>query len=189
MLHLIDTYIQADEPRKIPPFYSLSLLDLVVKTDIAGCDCGATWRVEGQQGGDCRDHREQRPPQDHQGATDRSGLLRKYVGPAGRNHRRPEGESHRVRGRSEAIAELAKQVEAGQADDTPETLKKSPALRALYNNLQQGGDKIEGMFKERGDYIYVVPGDPALNLALKIDAAVKQVRPDDWRDNGGPESR
>ena len=36
---------------------------------------------------------------------------------------------------------------------------------------------------------YVVAGDPALNLALKIDAAVRQVRPDDWRDNGGPKEQ
>ena len=33
------------------------------------------------------------------------------------------------------IGDLAKKVEAGVSDDTPEPLKKSPALRALYNNL------------------------------------------------------
>ena len=35
------------------------------------------------------------------------------------------------------IAELAKKVETGQAEDTPEPLKKSPGLRALYNNLKK----------------------------------------------------
>ena len=30
MRHLIDTYIQADEPRKISPFDDLSLLELIV---------------------------------------------------------------------------------------------------------------------------------------------------------------
>ncbi len=34
------------------------------------------------------------------------------------------------------IAALAQRVQAGQADDTPEPLKNSPALRALYNNLK-----------------------------------------------------
>ena len=34
------------------------------------------------------------------------------------------------------IAELAKRVEAGQADDTPKTLD-TPGKRALYNNLGQ----------------------------------------------------
>lgn len=31
---------------------------------------------------------------------------------------------------------LARRVEAGLAEDTPEQLKNSPALRALYNNLK-----------------------------------------------------
>ena len=35
MRHLIDTYIQADEPRKISPFDDMSLLGLIVKTSIA----------------------------------------------------------------------------------------------------------------------------------------------------------
>jgi type I restriction enzyme R subunit len=77
------------------------------------------------------------------------------------------------------IAELAKQVEAGQADDTPEALK-SPGLRALYNNLKQNEAKSGGMVKERGEY-RDPGGDPVLNLALKIDEMVKQVRPDGWR--------
>src|SRR5439155_13216431 len=36
MRHLIDTYIDADEPRKISPFDNVGLLDLIVKTGIAG---------------------------------------------------------------------------------------------------------------------------------------------------------
>jgi type I restriction enzyme R subunit len=35
MRHLIDTYIEADEPRKISPFDNMSLVDLIVKTGIA----------------------------------------------------------------------------------------------------------------------------------------------------------
>ena len=35
MRHLIDTYIEADEPRKISPFDNMALLDLIVKTGIA----------------------------------------------------------------------------------------------------------------------------------------------------------
>ena len=35
MRHLIDTYIEADEPRKISPFDNLSLLELIVKSGIA----------------------------------------------------------------------------------------------------------------------------------------------------------
>lgn len=35
MRHLIDTYIQADEPRQISPFEGVGLLELIVKTGIA----------------------------------------------------------------------------------------------------------------------------------------------------------
>src|SRR5260370_14888119 len=55
------------------------------------------------------------------------------------------------------IAELAKKVEAGHAEDTPEQVD-TPGRRALYNNLNKDHD-----------------------LALKIDEAVKTARPDAWR--------
>jgi type I restriction enzyme R subunit len=55
------------------------------------------------------------------------------------------------------IAELAKKVESGKADDTPKKLD-TPGKRALWNNLDH---------KEA--------------LALKIDAVVREVRPDSWR--------
>ena len=35
MRHLIDTYIEADEPRKISDFGEVGLLDLIVKSGIA----------------------------------------------------------------------------------------------------------------------------------------------------------
>src|SRR4029453_17402293 len=59
---------------------------------------------------------------------------------------------------------------------------KSPALRALYNNLKQhdaGPGRLAGVAEERAEYI--VRDDPVLHLALQIDATVKRVRPDDWR--------
>ena len=55
------------------------------------------------------------------------------------------------------IAELARRVEAGQAEETPEQLN-TPGRRALYNNLNHNE-----------------------KLAIKIDEVVKQVRPDGWR--------
>jgi type I restriction enzyme R subunit len=56
------------------------------------------------------------------------------------------------------IAELAKRVDVGHGDDTPEGLN-TPGLRALYNNLGKNED-----------------------LAVRIDEVVKRVRPDGWRD-------
>jgi len=55
------------------------------------------------------------------------------------------------------IAELVKQVEGGQAPDTPNSIK-TPGQRALYNNHGQDEE-----------------------LANKVDQAVKTKRPDGWR--------
>jgi type I restriction enzyme R subunit len=80
------------------------------------------------------------------------------------------------------IADLAKQVQAGHADDTPEQLKKSPAIRALYSNLKKP-DVVSTATHHVAEVQagYLVSGDPVLTLALKIDATVRATRPDGWR--------
>ena len=80
------------------------------------------------------------------------------------------------------IARLAREVEEGLAEDTPEQLKKSPALRALYNNLMKAGEtpaRADRVAEPPGEYD--ASGNPVLEKAKRIDAAVKQVRPDGWR--------
>ena len=87
-----------------------------------------------------------------------------------------------VYSRTKRIAELAQKVETGLGEDTPVQLKNSPALRALYNNLRGGvgtPERTDRVVEEPGEY--AVSGDSAVDLALNIDAAVKRVRPDDWR--------
>ena len=80
------------------------------------------------------------------------------------------------------IADLAKQVSAGHADDTPEQLKSSPAIRALYSNLKPASAAPAGVLHAaQAGCDYLVTGDPVLVLALKIDATVRATRPDGWR--------
>jgi type I restriction enzyme R subunit len=55
------------------------------------------------------------------------------------------------------IAELAKKVEAGHAEETSKELN-TPGKRAIYNNLDQNEE-----------------------LALRIDETVRRTRPDGWR--------
>jgi type I restriction enzyme, R subunit len=55
------------------------------------------------------------------------------------------------------IAELVKRAEAGHAEDTPKALD-TPGKRALYNNLNRDE-----------------------SLALNVDAAIRNRRPDGWR--------
>jgi len=182
MRHLIDTYIQADEPRKISPFDDLSLLELIVKTGIAEAIAQRLGALQDNKNAvaetienNVRSKIIKEHLHDPAYYEKMSALLDEII--AARKAKAIEYEDYLRR-----IAALAQQVEAGQVDDMPEALKKSPALRALYNNLKTHDAKpegLEGAAEERAAYI--VSGDPVLHLALQIDTTVKQVRPDDWR--------
>jgi type I restriction enzyme R subunit len=182
MRHLIDTYIQADEPRKISPFDDMSLLELIVNTGIAEAIAQQLGALQGNKNAvaetienNVRSKIIKEHLHDPAYYEKMSALLDEII--AVRKAKAIEYEVYLQR-----IAALAKQVEAGQADDTPEALKKSPALRALYNNLKKHDaqpEGLEGVAEERAEYI--VSGDAVLHLALQIDATVKQVRPDGWR--------
>jgi len=157
MRHLIDTYIEADEPRKISPFDDMSLLDLIVKTGIADAIATRLSIFKGNRDAvaeTIENNVRSKIIKEH--LTDpayyekMSELLDEII--AARKAKAIEYEEY-----LERIAELAKGVEAGRADELPETLN-TPGKRALFNNLNQNEE-----------------------LALKIDETVKMTRPDDWR--------
>jgi len=157
MRHLLDTYIEAAEPRKISPFDNMPLLDLIVKTGIADAinhmpeairsnkDAIAETIENNVRRKIIKEHLNDPAYYDTM-----SALLDEII--AARNAKAIEYEEYLKR-----IAELAKRVEAGHAGDAPEGID-TPARRALYNNLNQDRD-----------------------LALKVDEAVRQNRPDSWR--------
>lgn len=157
MRHLIDTYIEADQPRKISPFDGMSLLELIVKTGIANAinnlpdglktnkEAVAETIENNVRSKIIKEHLN-----DPAYYEKMSALLDEIIN--ARKAKAIEYEEYLKR-----IAELAKRVEAGQGDETPQSLN-TPGLRALYNNLNQNEE-----------------------LAIKIDEVVKQVRPDDWR--------
>jgi type I restriction enzyme R subunit len=157
MRHLIDTYIEADEPRKISPFDNMSLLDLIVKTGIANAIAARLGDLKGSKDAiaetienNVRSKIIKEHLNDPAYYEKMSALLEEII--AARNDKAIEYEEYLKR-----IAELAKKVEAGKADDMPELLD-TPGKRALYNNL----NRDEG-------------------AALKIDESVRKTRPDAWR--------
>lgn len=157
MRHLIDTYIEADEPRKISPFDEMPLLELIVKTGIAKAIDSLPEGLKGSQDGvaetienNVRSKIIKEHLSDPAYYAKMSALLDEII--ASRKEKATAYEEYLNK-----IAELAKQVEAGQTDETPKQLD-TPGSRALYNNLNQDAD-----------------------LAVEIDEAVKRVRPDDWR--------
>ena len=159
MRHLIDTYIQAAEPETISPFGDMSLLDIIVNTGIAEA-------VNSMPDG-IKKNREA-VAETIENNVRRKIIKEHLIDPAFFEEmskllaaiikeRREQAISYEEY--LKKIAELARQVTAGKSDETPEALK-TPAQRALYNNL----DKNE-------------------ELAIKIDNGVKKVKRDGWRGN------
>jgi type I restriction enzyme R subunit len=179
MRHLLDTYIEADEPRKISPFDDMPLLELIVKTGIAeainrqlGGLKGNKEAIQETIENNVRSKIIKEHLNDPAFYEKMSALLDELI--ADRKAKAIEYEDYLKR-----IAELAKRVEAGQADDTPEPLKKSPALRALYNNLnEEDPDHVD---EDSGAGYTVAKKRTALERALKIDETVRRVKPDDFR--------
>jgi len=181
MRHLIDTYIEADEPRTISPFDGMGLLELIVKTGIADAIATQLGRLKGNRNAiaetienNVRSRILKEKLTDPAFYATLSAQLQEII--ALRRAKAIEYEEYLRR-----IAELARQVEAGQSDQAPAGLD-TPGKRALYNNLKGVGtppDSDTRLGDQRG--AYTVGADPALALALRIDGAVRAARPDGWR--------
>jgi len=157
MRHLIDTYIDADEPRKISPFDGMGLLDIIVKTGIADAITDQLGGLKGNKDAiaeaienNVRRRIIKEQLTDPAFFESMSKLLDEVI--VERKAKAIEYEEYLRK-----IAEIAKRVRAGKADDTPVRLDTA-GKRALYNNLNGSED-----------------------LALQVDEAVKAARPDGWR--------
>jgi type I restriction enzyme, R subunit len=157
MRHLIDTYIQADEPRKISPFDGFSLLELVLKNGMSDAISSLPEAVQRNREAvaetienNVRSRIIKDQLHDPAFFESMSALLDEII--AARKAKALEYEELLKR-----YLEVMVKLEAGQVDGTPATVN-TPGRRALYNNLGQ---------------------DEA--LALRIDAAIRHVSPDAWR--------
>ena len=129
MRHLIDTYVQADEPRKISPFDNMGLLDLIVKTGIADAIAQQLGGLKGNKRAiaeTIENNVRRKIIKEHLNDPayyeKMSALLDEII--AARKSKAIEYEAYLKR-----IAELAKKVEVGFADSTPATLN-TPGKRA-----------------------------------------------------------
>jgi type I restriction enzyme R subunit len=157
MRHLIDTYIEADEARKISIFDDIPLLDLIVNSGIANAINSLPTGIKGNKmavaetiANNVRYKIVKEHLNDPAFYDRMSTLLDEIL--TDLRAKRIDYKDYLRR-----IAEVAKQVQRGQADDTPAHIN-TRGKRALYNNLGQNED-----------------------LAIQIDETVKLVRPDDWR--------
>jgi len=178
MRHLIDTYIQADEPRKISPFDDIGLLELIVKTGIADAIAQRLGEVKGNQGAIAETIEN----------NVRSKIIREHLNNPAYYDKMSAQLQELIKLRKERaieyeeylkkIADIVEKVDAGYGNDIPESLKRSAALRAIYDNLKSGksADEVD---EPVSDAVY--SEDPFLTLALKLDETIRRVRPDGWR--------
>lgn len=180
MRHLIDTYIEASEPRKISPFDDLGLIELIVKTGLA--DTLAT-RLAGLSGN-----------KDAVAEVIENNVRRKII----REHLNDPAFYERISAqlrelieqrKADAIAyedylkrihELVKHFADGRADGVAPELKANRSLRAVYNNLPLPASVEAGLADGVNDPA-TGGTDARLGLARRIDAAVRRVKPEGWR--------
>ena len=171
MRHLIDTYIEASEPRTISPFSDMSLIELIVKSGIADAINAQLGGLKGNRNAiaeTIENNVRRKIIKEHLADPafyeTMSELLDEVIKLRKANAISYEEYLKRV-------ADVAIRVQAGYSDDTPVQLRNSPALRALYSNLKTRPAPVAEESSE----------DPHLRLALRIDKEVRRVRSDDWR--------
>ena len=158
MRHLIDTYIQADEPRKISPFDGIGLLDLIVHS---GISTAIAEKMAGKVG------KKQEAVAEAIENNVRQRIFKEQLKDPAYFDKMSKLLDEIITARKKAaieyaeylkqIEDLVKKVIAGKSDETPKTLDTS-GKRALYSNL--GNDE---------------------GKALAIDKAVQDNKPDGWR--------
>lgn len=176
MRHLLDTYIEANEPRKISPFDGIGLLELIAKTGIANAVATQMGGMKGNKEAiaetienNVRSKIIKEHLNDPAFYDKMSTLLDEII--ANRKRKALDYEQY-----LQEVAEIVRRVEAGQADDAPKELSTA-GLRALHNNLRRFVErKPVDSVADSGDR-----NDRALDLALKLDDAIKTHRPDGWR--------
>lgn len=180
MRHLIDTYIEAEEPRKISPFDGLGLLELIVKTGIADAIAARLGKMSGNKTAvaetienNVRSKIIEEQFNDPAYFERMSSLLDEVI--AARKAGAINYEEYLKR-----VADIATKVQAGRSEETPTQLD-TPGKRALYNNLGQvAKPTIAGTSEDAAHEAAAGFANP-LKLALKIDETVRSVRPNAWR--------
>ena len=180
MRRLIDTYIQANEPRKISPFDNIGLLELIEKLGIAEATDARLRALEGNRDAvaevienNVRSKIIREHLNDPAFYAKMSTLLDEIIA----NRKAKAIDYEKYLQQMEKIVTLSRQ---GHENGMPAELD-STGKQVLYNNLKETAVKI---VEERG--LYTTSTDPALDLALAIDEVIIANRYDNFR---GDESK
>ncbi len=186
MRHLIDTYIEASEPRKISPFDNIPLLELLGKIGIEGAIDTLPEGIKNNRDAvaetienNVRSKIVKTSLSDPAYYEKMSALLDEII--ADRKSKAIEYEEYLKK-----VAELSKQVMSGKSADTPAQLN-TPGRLAIYNNLLTKSIPAQGIAAESGNPYIIDAG--MLEMAIEIDTKIKHVRSDNWRGNKSKEQQ
>ncbi len=164
MRHLIDTYIQAEEPKTISSFGDMSLLDIIVNFGISNAIGSLSKEIKKNEEAvaeTIENNVRKKIIKEHlidpAFFDQMSELLAEII-----KERKASAISYEAY--LKKIVELAKQVNESKSADTPDVLKTN-AQRAFYNKL-----------------------DKDINFAIQTDHAVKNTKRDDWRGHPAKEN-
>jgi type I restriction enzyme, R subunit len=183
MRHLIDTYIEAKEPKKISHFDNLPLLELIVNSGIAEAINQLPDGIKNNPSSvsevianNIRSKIIKERLTDPAYYDRMSALLDEIL--ADLRARRIEYAEALKR-----YATLAKDTQSGKRADTPRQLD-TPGKRALYNILIKNPPACLDEAPTHDG----TPEEATLRLALNIDATVRRVRHANWRGNQAREN-
>lgn len=159
MRHLLDAYIQAEDPEDITPFDGMSLLDIISNEGVAAAIGALPKGMKGNRGAIAEtienNVRKKIIKDQHLDPAffeKMSKLLDELI-----KQRKANAVTYEEY--LKKIAELAKQTNSGQSEDTPDVIN-TPGKRALYNNLEKSE-----------------------TLVFLLDETLKTNSPADWRGN------
>ena len=159
MRHLIDTYIQAEEPRTISPFADMSLLGIIVSSGIAAAISSMPEGIKANK---------EAVAEAIENNVRRKIIKEHLIDPAyfekmskllNEVIKERKAKAINYEEYLKTIADLSKKVSNAVTDDLPDEIRTN-AQRALYHNLVNNK-----------------------SLALEVDEAVKRVKKADWRGN------
>jgi len=180
MRHLLDTYIRAEESEKVSAFDDMSLVELIVERGEAACD-----ELPKGLKGNPEAMAETIENNVRKVIIDEMAVNPKYY------EKMSELLDELIKARkTQALnykAYLAKVVELTKKVKKPETQSSypasinSPALRALYDNLE---DHVTAAVHDApAPFEGVVAADDASKLAVNVDSAIRNVKKAGWRGN------
>ena len=183
----IDTF-RKSAPRKISPFDNLGLLDLISKTGMADAINQLPAGIKNSKDAiaeTIENNVRSKIIQEHLNNPayydTMSALLDEVI-----KFRKEQADKYEEY--LKKIADLVGKVQTGHAADTPEPLKRSAALRAIYDNLVMPLRPATTR-NVRDDVGPLPQPNPRLKLAVDLDEAIKRERNHDWRGDAARENR